>query len=71
MFSVLVVEGDAGLLLLRLSRVICRLFSLSLLATVRGGTSLVQSDKETKQRKRFPTIGELASLACSFIVSGT
>jgi hypothetical protein len=38
---------------------------------VRGGTSFVQSDKETKQRKRFPTTGELVSLACRLEVSGT
>jgi hypothetical protein len=31
----------------------------------------VQSDKETKQRKRFPTIGKLVSLACRLGVFST
>jgi len=52
-FRGLAVGVNAGLLLLRSAVVICWLISLSLLATVRGGTSLVQSDKETKQRNAF------------------
>ena len=46
---------NAGLLLSALAVCVSWLFSLSLLATVRGGTRhfFVQSDKETKQRKRF------------------
>jgi hypothetical protein len=50
--------ASAGLLLLTLARVVCWLDFLSLLATVRGGTSFLcpNGDKETKQRKRLPTI---------------
>jgi hypothetical protein len=48
---------DAGLLLSKFSRVQCWLFSLALLATVRGGTSFLfpNGEKETKQRKRLST----------------
>src|SRR5476651_46535 len=34
-------------------------------------TSYVQSDKETKQRKRFQNEGSEVDLACSFYVFGT
>ena len=45
---------SAGLLLSALAVCISELISLSLLATVRGARHFfVQSDKETKQRKRF------------------
>jgi len=49
---------NAGLLLSASVAGLRWLFSLSLLATVRAARHFfVQSDKETKQRKRFPTIG--------------
>ena len=52
----LVVGVSAGLLLSALTVCKSRIFSLSLLATVRGARHFfVQSDKETKQRKRFQT----------------
>ena len=64
---------NAGLLLLRPSRVICWLFSLSLLATVRGGTSFLcpTATKKQKQRKRLSTANSEVSLACRLCVSGT
>ncbi len=50
----LVVGVYAGLVLSALVVCVSRIFSLSLLATVRAARHFfVQSDKETKQRKRF------------------
>jgi hypothetical protein len=50
---------NAGVLLSVLVVCLSWMFSLSLLATVRGSTRhfFVQSDKETKQRKRFQNEG--------------
>jgi hypothetical protein len=54
-----VVGVDAGVLLLRLAVGLSELFSLSLLATVRGGTSFLfpTAKKKQKQRKRLSAIG--------------
>ena len=54
---VLQVGVNAGLLLSVPSRVICWLFSLSLLVPVRDGTSFLgpSATKKQKQRKRLPT----------------
>src|SRR6266702_532462 len=43
---------DAGIVLLRLSRVICQLYFLSLLATVRGGTSFLFPPRRKRNRSK-------------------
>jgi hypothetical protein len=51
-----VVGVDAGLLLLRLSRGLCFLYFLALLATVRGGTSFLcpTATKKRSKENAFP-----------------
>src|SRR6266702_7917429 len=63
--------GDAGLALLRLSRVICWMFSLSLLATARGGASIPCPKRQRNEAKKaLSNQGRVSVPSVQFYVSG-
>jgi len=61
----------AGLLLSALVVCVSWIFSLSLLATVRGSTSFLCKRAKKRSKERVPIIGKLVSLACRLEVFGT
>src|SRR5471032_2871557 len=68
----LAVEVIAGLLLSVLVVCLCWLFSLSLLATVRGGTSFLCPKRQRNEAKKtLSERGLVVDLACSLRVFGT